>query len=259
MARTPIVGGNWKMNTVRASAVELALAVSRDAADAIEAGVEVAVFPPFVYLDAVGTALRSEKSPVLLGAQDLYFAPSGAFTGEISADQLRDIGVSIVLTGHSERRHIMGESDELVGKKTRAALQSGLRVVLCIGETLQERESGMTDHVNERQIRAGLAGVEAGQLERLVIAYEPVWAIGTGRTATPSDAQAAHSQIRRVLFELYDIHAAGSVRIQYGGSVNAENAAELFAQPDIDGGLIGGASLKPESFVAIADAAAKRA
>ena len=258
MSRTPIVGGNWKMNTVRASAVELALEVSRAAAPAMKRGLEVAVFPPFVYLDAVGAALRSEGSAVMLGAQDLYFEPSGAFTGEVSADQLRDIGASIVLTGHSERRHVLGESDELVGKKTRAALNAGLRVILCIGETLEQREKRQTDHVNERQLRAGLAGVAPKDLERLVIAYEPVWAIGTGRNASPADAQAAHAQIRRVLMELYDIQTAGAVRIQYGGSVKPDNASDLFGQPDIDGGLIGGASLKATDFVAICEAAASR-
>lgn len=255
MARKPIVGGNWKMNTARRSALDLALETSRLAAEPLRRGVEVAVFPPFVYLDAVGAALRDAGSTVLLGAQDVFHETSGAFTGEISAEQLRDVGASIVLTGHSERRHVIGESDELVGRKTRAALGAGLRVILCVGETLEQRERGETDYVNERQLRAGLEGVGAPDLDRVVVAYEPVWAIGTGRNASPADAQAAHAQIRRVLFELYGVGVAGQVRVQYGGSVKPDNAGELFAQPDVDGGLIGGASLKAADFAAICAAA----
>lgn len=258
MARKPIIGGNWKMNTVRASAVDLATSVSRDAADALDAGVEIAVFPPFVYLDAVGDSLRRAKSPVLVGAQDLYFEQPGAFTGEISADHLRDIGVKIVLVGHSERRHVIGESDDIINKKLHAALGAGMRVVLCIGETLEQRERGETDAINERQLQAALRDIETKDMADVVIAYEPVWAIGTGRNAAPSDAQAAHAHIRRVMYELFDADTAAAMQIQYGGSLKPDNADELFAQPDVDGGLVGGASLKAADFVAICDAAAKR-
>jgi triosephosphate isomerase len=255
LARKPIIGGNWKMNTVRATAVELAAAVAKGVSGA---DVDVAVFPPFVYLDAVAQALRDGKSRVLLGAQDVYFEPTGAFTGEVSAMQLRDIGVSIVLVGHSERRHVIGEGDEVVSRKLRAALAAGLQVVLCIGETLEQRERAETNAVNERQLRAALDGLDPKDAERLVIAYEPVWAIGTGRNASPADAQAAHAHIRRVLGEVCGVEGASGMRIQYGGSLKAENAPELFAQPDVDGGLVGGASLKAPEFVAICDAAKAR-
>jgi triosephosphate isomerase len=170
---------------------------------------------------------------------------------------LKDCGVSWVLTGHSERRHVIGETDALVNAKTRAALASGLRVILCIGEKLEQRERGETDTINEKQLRAGLSGVESASLAHVVIAYEPVWAIGTGKTASPADAQAAHAHIRKVLGTMYGPDHAEAMRIQYGGSVTASNAKELFSQPDIDGGLIGGASLKPADFAQIIDAASR--
>ena len=191
----------------------------------------------------------------MLGAQDVSPEASGAFTGQVSAGMLLDIGARWTLVGHSERRHGLHESDELVGQKLARALQSGLRVVLCCGETLEEREAGLTDAVNERQIRAALEGLEPGALHSVVIAYEPVWAIGTGVTASLEDAEAAHLAVRSVLGSLYDSEFAASVRIIYGGSMNASNVAEFISSPEIDGGLIGGASLKADDFLAICRAA----
>ncbi|MBX3385959.1 MAG: triose-phosphate isomerase [Phycisphaeraceae bacterium] len=251
--RIPIVGGNWKMNTNRASARSLAQAVT-SACSSHTHNTQVVVFPPFPYLVEAGVALGG--SNVMLGAQDAYFEPDGAFTGEVSLAMLKDCGVSFVLTGHSERRHVLGESDDLVNRKTRATLDAGLSCILCVGEKLEEREAGQTDTVNERQLRAGLRGVSADQMARIVIAYEPVWAIGTGKTATPADAQTAHARIRSVLADLYRPAVANATRIQYGGSVKGSNASELFGQPDVDGGLIGGASLKADEFAQIVAAAA---
>jgi triosephosphate isomerase len=253
-ARTPIVGGNWKMNTDLAGAVELAddVVAGCDREQMIR-DCDVVVLPPFPYLQAVGKTLG--HSGVLLGAQDVYHEANGAYTGEISAEMLVDLHVSVVLTGHSERRHVIGEDDELVNLKTIAALDASLWVILCIGETLDQREAGETETVVLGQLRAGLADVPAEQMRQVVIAYEPVWAIGTGRNATPGDAQAVHAAIRRELAGLYDDGVASSTRIQYGGSVKPGNAAELFAQPDVDGFLVGGASLKAEDFLAIVKAA----
>lgn len=250
--RTHYVGGNWKMNTDLASAAALAREVAASLAGVD--GVDVAVFPPFPYLTTVGEALKG--SSVMLGAQDLCEQPDGAFTGEVSAAMLLDCGVKVVLVGHSERRHVIGETDALINAKAAAALKAGLEVILCVGEKLEEREAGQTDSVNERQIKAGLVGVSAVDMARVTIAYEPVWAIGTGKTATPADAQAAHASIRALLVELYDEGVAGSTRIQYGGSMKPGNATELVGERDIDGGLIGGASLKAEDFAQIVKAAA---
>ena len=255
--RKPFVGGNWKMNldaaAARTLADDLACAV---ASERLDRACDIAIFPPFVYIPQVLTVLRDRSSSIMLGAQDVFHEPSGAFTGEVSAAMLKDCGVQVVLTGHSERRHVIGESDELVNRKTRAALDAGLSVILCIGEKLEEREVGETDAVNERQLRAGLAGVTPVQLSRVTVAYEPVWAIGTGRNATPADAQDAHAKCRGVLASLYGAQAAAGVRIQYGGSVKGSNASELFAGADVDGGLIGGASLKGDEFLTIVRAAA---
>jgi triosephosphate isomerase len=252
--RTPIVAGNWKMNLKREDAVALTRAVA-SGSKGMQA-VERVVFPAAVHLDAVRYALAEVGTGgVQLGAQNTWPEPNGAFTGEISNEMITDIGCDWLLTGHSERRHVIGESDELINAKTKAGLDAGLHVVLCIGETLDQREAGHTDAVNERQLRAGLKGVSSDSLNRLVIAYEPVWAIGTGRTATPEDAQAAHHAARTVLEDLFGQQPATEMRVLYGGSVKPENAADLFSQPDIDGGLIGGASLKADSFLAICQAA----
>lgn len=249
--RRPIVGGNWKMNTDVASAVDLATSTAR--ATAACDGVDVVVCPPFTYLLAVRDALKGTS--VALGAQDGYHAANGAFTGEISLAMLRDCGCTWMLTGHSERRHVIGEGNELINRKTAAALDAGLQVILCVGETKEQREAGQTDAVNVAQLRAGLAGISTESMARVVIAYEPVWAIGTGLTATPDDAQNAHKAIRNTLRDLYGDSVADATRIQYGGSVKPGNAAELFGQPDIDGGLIGGAALKAADFAAIVSAA----
>lgn len=257
-SRKPIIGGNWKMNTDRASGVALANAITAGVGKLPGGGssVEVAVFPPFVYLPIIADALKAGGSNVALGAQDMYHAEKGAFTGEISFAMLKDVGCQTVLAGHSERRHIIHEGDDLINLKVRAALHHGLRCILCVGEKLEQRLTEQTNTINERQIRLGLRDVQASELDRLVIAYEPVWAIGTGKNATPDDAQDAHRHIRSVLADMFSKDAAATVRIQYGGSVTAANAAALLAQPDVDGALVGGASLKPEEFMAIVASAA---
>jgi len=250
--RHPIIGGNWKMNLDRASAVALAEGIVAGRAEA-GPGCDVAVFPPFPYLEAVGAVLRG--GPVALGAQDVSPEPSGAFTGEVSTAMLLDLGVTVVLVGHSERRHVIGEDDSLVNAKLRATLAAGLDAVLCVGETMEQREAGRTREVIEGQLEAGLAGVEIALLGHLVIAYEPVWAIGTGRTATPDDADEGHAVLRECLGGLYDPLTAAAVRIQYGGSVKPQNAGELIDREQIDGFLVGGASLKIDSFLEIIRAA----
>jgi len=250
--RRLFVAGNWKMNTTSDEAVALARGVAERAPGD---GVELAVCPPSVYLQRVAQAL--DGSGVALGAQNMHFEPKGAFTGEVSSTMLRDVGCRYVILGHSERRHVFGEPDDLIGRKVRAALAAGLDPILCVGEQLEEREAGKTAEVNERQTRAGLAGVSADDATRVTMAYEPVWAIGTGKTATPDQAQEAHAELRGLIEALYSKDIADAIRIQYGGSVKPENAREIFAKPDVDGGLIGGASLKADSFLAIAEAAAQ--
>jgi len=251
--RKPFVGGNWKMNLHHAEAEALTKAL----ADQITATdkVDVAICPAFPYLAAASQALCAAGSQIKLGAQDFYHEPNGAFTGEVSLSMLQDVGVKVVLVGHSERRHVLGESDALVNEKVLAALEAGLEVILCIGEKIEQREANQTDFVNYGQMCLGLAGVSAEQMARVTIAYEPVWAIGTGKTASKEDAQNAHAAIRGCLASVCGDEIAKGVRIQYGGSCKPSNAAELFAQPDIDGGLIGGASLKADDFKAIVDAA----
>ncbi len=246
--RTPIVGGNWKMNTTRASAVSLAETVATSCREHT-ATCDVVIFPPFPYLSAVGEALGD--SGVQLGAQDVYHESDGAFTGEVSTAMLRDIGVNAVILGHSERRHVIGEDDALIHRKLLATLEADLLVIFCVGETLEQREAGQTETIVLGQLESGLTDVPASRLVQMVIAYEPVWAIGTGRTASPEDAQAVHACIRTAVASRYDDVTADSLRIQYGGSVKADNASALFAQPDIDGGLIGGASLDGGAFASI--------
>jgi len=250
--RTPYIGGNWKMNLHRSDAVELAQAVADGAG---QAKVQVAVCPPFPYIATVAETLCSKGSEVRVGAQDCYHQPNGAFTGEVSLSQLQDVGAQLVILGHSERRHIIGERDEVVNEKVLAALEANMEVILCVGETLEQREAGKTHAINAAQLSYGLAGVTREQMARVTIAYEPVWAIGTGHTATPEDAQNAHAAIRCHLAGMFDDTIAGATRIQYGGSMKAKNAGELLSQNDIDGGLIGGASLKPDEFNAIVQAA----
>ena len=245
--RKPFVAGNWKMNTTEAEAVALA----RDVAHATAgAGCDVAIAPPFPHLAPVRDALAG--SDVAVAAQDVYWEPKGAFTGEVSVSMLASY-CHFVIIGHSERRQFFGETDEWVNRKVAAVLASDLDPIVCVGELLEQRRAGETEKVLSRQLRAGLTGLTLSP--RVTIAYEPVWAIGTGETATPGVAQDACAYIRAVLREISPVHA-DAIRIQYGGSVNAENAAALLAQPDIDGALVGGASLKADQFGAICAAAA---
>jgi triosephosphate isomerase len=249
-SRTPIVAGNWKMNLDRAAAEALAAAVvaGRGRAPAVD----LVLCPPAVYLDTVRTALAG--SDIALGAQNVSDKPSGAFTGEVAPTMLVDVGCRYVIVGHSERRTLFGETDAHVLAKARAALAAGLVPIVCVGETLEEREAGRTAEVVGTQVRGSLAGVAPADLAGVVVAYEPVWAIGTGRVATPQQAQEVHAEIRGLLAGLADPTTAASIRIQYGGSVKPDNAADLAAQPDIDGALVGGASLKADDFLAIARA-----
>ncbi len=250
--RRPFVAGNWKMNMERASAVALARAIAEGAGAYPE--VDIAVCPPFVYLEAVAQAIAG--SPVALGAQNLYPEPKGAFTGEISGPMLKDMGCTFVILGHSERR-AMGESSEFVNEKVFAALECGLKPIICVGETLRQRKEGRTLTVVRRQIDGSLSGLSAEQMRQCVIAYEPVWAIGTGENATPEQAEEVQAEIRRLLTERFGKDVADSVRIQYGGSVKASVAADIFMKPNVDGGLIGGASLKADEFLGIVAAAQK--
>jgi triosephosphate isomerase len=250
-SRVPIVAGNWKMNT----RVAEGLALVDELLPAIRSieGVERVVCPPFPSLVAVGERLRG--SGVLLGAQNAYFEAKGAFTGEVSPQMLRGV-VDYVIVGHSERRHILGETDEVVARKVRAVAEHGLRPILCVGETLEQRDGGETETVLRRQVRSALEGLD--HVEGLVVAYEPVWAIGTGRAATAADANGGNGVIRQELRSMLGDEVARTTRVQYGGSVTPDNAAELLGQPEVDGALVGGASLKAESFAAIVRAASGR-
>lgn len=247
-----LVAGNWKMNTRQHTARELAAAIAADV-PAVQTGVDVLVCPPFPYLLTVRAAL--ENSGVKLGAQNVYFEPPGAFTGEVAADMLRDVGCEYVIVGHSERRHVIGETDELINKKVSAALENGLAVILCVGELLDQREGGETESVLESQMLGGLQSLGETAFRRLVIAYEPVWAIGTGKTATPEQAETAHGHLRKFLQNRYNPSVGEKTRILYGGSVKPDNAAALLEQPNVDGALVGGASLKAETFLPIVKAA----
>ncbi|HEX3997230.1 MAG TPA: triose-phosphate isomerase [Pirellulales bacterium] len=249
--RRPLIAGNWKMNTDRAAAVALAAGVAKGSVDFPH--VDLVVCPPFVYLDAVRQALGD--APVALGAQNMYHQPQGAYTGEISAGMLLDLGCKFVILGHSERRQIFKETDAEVNQKLLAALAAGLTPIVCVGELLADREAGRTHDVIRRQFDGSLAKLSEEQASRLVIAYEPVWAIGTGKVATPEQAQEVHHDLRKMLAERYNAELAMAVRIQYGGSVKPDNAASLLAQPDIDGALVGGACLKVADFCGIAAAA----
>ncbi|MBI5631432.1 MAG: triose-phosphate isomerase [Elusimicrobia bacterium] len=243
--RRPLIAGNWKMHLTLAQSVELARAVKEGAAGSPG---EVALCVPFTALSVVAETL--EGGSVRLGAQDVFWESQGAFTGEISPAQLVDAGCQMVLIGHSERRRLFGDTNEAVQKKLKSALAAGLVPIVCVGETLEERESQKTFRVLEAQMKA-LEGFAPQEISRLIVAYEPVWAIGTGRTATPAQAQEAHLFIRKNAAKLYGEGFASGLRILYGGSVKAENADSLMAQPDIDGALVGGESLKPISFLRI--------
>ncbi len=246
--RLPIIAGNWKMHgTVRESA-DLAGGVRRQL-EGIE-GVEVVVCPPFPFLYAVRDALDGSK--ILLGAQDCHWEAKGAYTGEVSPVMIKDAGCRYVVLGHSERRHIMGESNDQINRKVRAALAHGLTPILCIGELLEERSMGVTYEVIERHVTKGLAGLTAADASGAVVAYEPVWAIGTGKTATPRQASEVHRFVRKLVSQMFGDATAQNVRILYGGSVKPDNIRDLMSQEDMDGALVGGASLEVHSFVKIA-------
>ena len=251
--RKPFVAGNWKMNTDSGSSVALAKGIACGSEEVAGHSVDVAVIPPFVYLQGVAGSLSS--SNIAVGAQDIYYEQKGAFTGEISASMLKDIGCVYALCGHSERRHVLGEGDDLVNKKVRATISGGLLPILCIGELLSEREAEQTSEVVTRQLKEGLAGLSAEKLSAVTLAYEPVWAIGTGLTATPQQAQEVHALVRKLLCDMYDSELAEEIRILYGGSAKPSNAGELMSEPDVDGLLVGGASLNAEDFLAIIQAA----
>ena len=253
MPRKLFIAGNWKMNTCKADAMSLAGRLRDALAEVTDA--DLAVAPPFVYIPAVGDVLAGCR--IELAGQNMYCEDNGAYTGEISSQMLKDVGCRYVILGHSERRNVLGESDELVNRKVLKALAGGLDVILCVGELLEQRQAEQTFDIVTRQVKVGLEGVAREYPDgvslagRLTLAYEPVWAIGTGLTATPDQAQEVHAMIRRLLGELYDESIAAETRIQYGGSVKPDNAAELLGQPDVDGALVGGASLKADDFAGI--------
>lgn len=244
--RSYFIAGNWKMNKTISEALELANGLKADLG-----GVEhrVMVAPPFTALSAVSEAVKG--SPILLGAQNMSDSESGAHTGEVSVHMLKDLGVEVVILGHSERRSIYGEDDAFINRKVKLALSQGLEVILCVGETLEEREAGKAVAVVEEQLAGGLKDVSAAELAKVTIAYEPVWAIGTGKTATPADADAIHKSVREKITALYSKDAAEKIIIQYGGSVKPDNATELMGMENIDGALVGGAALKAETFLPI--------
>lgn len=250
MTRQTLIAGNWKMNTRREAAIALAKEVVSQLAES--PAVEVVLCPPYVYLDAVADVLAG--TAVELGAQDVYPEADGAFTGEVNPAMLTDIGCRFVILGHSERRQLMGETNAEVSKKLHAALSSNLVPIVCVGETLEQREAEQTEDVVAEQVNGSLEGLDDARAAGIVLAYEPVWAIGTGRTATPEQAEAVHAFIRNLLSEKFGAEVAGQIRIQYGGSVKPANAAELLGQPNIDGALVGGASLKADDFLAIINA-----
>ena len=247
--RKPYLAGNWKMNLDRRGALALC-GTLREHLDG-RTDVDAAVAPPFVYIAEVARALAG--SPLKVGAQNVCDEPRGAFTGEVSAAMLLDAGATFVIVGHSERRHVYGEEDALVNAKLGAALTAGLEAILCVGETRAERQAGSTEPVCKRQLVSGLAGVDASDMARVTLAYEPVWAIGTGDTATPAQAGEVHVYLRSLLEGLFGPRVAEATRIQYGGSVTPANVRELLAVADIDGALVGGASLKAETFLPILD------
>ena len=247
--RKKIIAANWKMNMTCGEAAGYIETLLREVGPE-EDKVEIVIIPPFTAIAKVSDLLNNVQH-VKVGAQNMYFEKSGAYTGEVSAAMLRELFVRYVVLGHSERRTIFGETDEVVNRKTRAAHEAVLKPIVCIGETLAERDGGKVEEVLDRQLRGSLAGLSAKELTETVLAYEPVWAIGTGRTATPEQAQDAHAFIRKTLADVWDAATAEKVRIQYGGSVKPENAASLMGQADIDGALVGGASLDPRAFAQI--------
>jgi len=247
MARKTIIAGNWKMNLTVAEGKALVTALKPQVAGFTN--MEIVVCPTFTSLYGVMEAARG--SNIQVGAQNVHWAPNGAFTGEISVGMLKEVGIDYVIIGHSERRQYFGETDATVNQRVKAALAGSLKPIVCIGELLADRDGGRTEKVLDTQLRQGLAGLTVADMKRTVLAYEPVWAIGTGKTATPAMAQETHAYIRKVLSSMFGAEVAETVRIQYGGSMKPENAQLLVSQQDIDGGLIGGASLKADSFAAL--------
>lgn len=245
--RLPIIAGNWKMHGTLRESVDLAAGVQRQL-EGLE-GAEIVVCPPFPFLYAVRDALEGSK--IVLGAQDCHWEAKGAFTGEVSPVMIKEAGCKYVVLGHSERRHIIGETNDQINRKVRAALAHGLTPILCVGELLEERNMGVTHEVIERHVTKGMAGLAAADASEVVVAYEPVWAIGTGKTATPRQASEVHHYVRKLVSKMFGDATAQNVRILYGGSVKPENIRELMSQEDVDGALVGGASLEVHSFVKI--------
>jgi triosephosphate isomerase len=250
--RKKVIAGNWKMNNDLNGTISLISDIKKELSGK-NVNADVIICPPFTNLETAFALLKN--SSIKLGAQNVYFEESGAFTGEISPSMLKSIGCEYVILGHSERRTIFGENDQIINKKIKLAIKNGLKPIFCVGETLEEREKGITFKVIETQVRNGLEGLNESELINLIVAYEPVWAIGTGRNATPQQAQEVHQFIRGLISKIYSQDFTDQLVIQYGGSVKADNAKELLSQPDIDGALVGGACLKADSFVKIIEAA----
>jgi triosephosphate isomerase len=246
--RKKVIAGNWKMNNDLSETQNL-ISKLTSALSTLDFNCDVIVCPPFTSLSEANSLLKGTK--IKLGAQNMYFEDNGAFTGEISASMLKSVGCEYVILGHSERRTIFNESDELINKKIKKALQAGLTPIFCVGETLEEREKNVTNDIIERQVVNGLKDLTAEDLGNIILAYEPVWAIGTGKTATPAQAQEVHEFIRNLIVKNFQAAAADKLVIQYGGSVKPDNAADLLSQKDIDGALVGGACLKADSFIEI--------
>lgn len=250
--RRKVIAGNWKMNNDISETQNLVSKLVSESQNE-NYNCDIIICPPFTSLQEASNLIEGSK--IKLGAQNMFYEDSGAFTGEISAGMLKSVGCEYIILGHSERRHIFGETDEMINKKIKKAIEQNLKPIFCIGELLEERESGTTKDVVRNQVTKGLDGISENQLENLIIAYEPVWAIGTGITATPGQAEEVHLFVRDLIKELYSDDAGNSIRIQYGGSVKPENAKELLSQPNIDGALVGGACLKSDSFLKIAKSA----
>ena len=249
--RKPLMSGNWKMNHNHLEAIQVVQKLAYRLDDRDYDAVDVSVHPPFTGLRSIQTLLDADKIPIALGAQNCHWEDSGAFTGEVSAPMLAKLNVTYTIVGHSERREHFGESDDDVRRKLEAVWRWGMTPILCVGETDEEREAGSTEDKVTGQVKAALEGVDGDRVAAMVVAYEPIWAIGTGKTATPDDAQETIGLIRRVVGELHGSEVADALRIQYGGSVKSSNIGELMAQPDIDGALVGGASLDPDEFAQI--------
>jgi triosephosphate isomerase len=252
--RKKVVAGNWKMNNDIVESINLISSIKRDLSNK-SPNVRVIVCPPFTSLETVSTLIKN--SSILLGAQNLHFAESGAFTGEISASMLKSVGCEYVIVGHSERRTLFNEKDEIINKKLKSALTNNLFPIFCIGETLEEREKGITFRVIENQVILGLKNIDSSEIKNCIIAYEPVWAIGTGKNATPDQAEEVHAFLRNLLVNLFSKSVSDEIIIQYGGSVKPENAEDLMKMPNIDGALVGGACLNSDSFKKIIAAADK--